>query len=223
MKTRDLNLKRTLIKIVAVLQIVIGGLLMVGTIGLTQTAYQTVRDESRQLTDNLSAAADALESWRATYAESATNLFGFTGTINDVSAKLGGVSEKVFRMGELFTKLRLKGTGEKWKDVGIDIASISETLKRQGEAIEGYRDDGHEKALLAMSKTVESLRHTIRRIDGGRSAGRWCGFVCILGFCVSMLFFTNGALLLIVNRLGSKDSRTVLEETGLTKMIPSDD
>ena len=48
-----------LVNIVAILQIVIGVLLMVGTISLTQTAYQTVRDESRQLTDNLSAAADA--------------------------------------------------------------------------------------------------------------------------------------------------------------------
>lgn len=199
-------MKRMLVRIVAVLQIVIGGLLMVGTIGLTQTAYRTVRDESRQLTDNLSAAADALESWRTTYAQSATNLFDFTGTIDDVSTKLGGVSEKVFRVGELLAKLRFKDTGEKWKDVGNDIASISETLKRQSEAIEGYRDDGHEKFLLAISKTVESLRNTIRKLDGGRPAGRWCGFVCVLGFCVSVLFFTNGALLLIVNRLDCKDA-----------------
>ena len=203
MKMGKSNLKRTLAKVISVLQICIGVLLMVGTISLTLTAYQTVRDESRQLTDNLSAAADAIESWRTTYAQSATNLFGFTGTIDDVSTKLGGVSEKVFRMGELFTKLRLKGTGEKWKEV---IASISETLKRQGEAIEGYCDDGHEKFLLAISKTVESLRNTIRKLDGGRSAGRWCGFVCILGFCVSLLFLTNGALLLVVNRLGRKDA-----------------
>ena len=210
----NLMLKRTLIKIVAILQITIGGLLMIGTIGLTQTAYQTVRDESRQLTDNLSAAADAIESWRTIYTQSAANLFGFTCTIADVSTKLGGVSEKVFRMGELFTKLRLKGTGEKWKEVGEDIASISETLKRQGEAIEGYRDDGHEKFLIAISKTVESLRNTIRKLDGGRSAGRWCGFVCILGFCVSMLFFTNGILLFVVNRLGCKGAHEVLAEAG---------
>ena len=207
-------MKQTFIKIVSVLQIGIGVLLMVGTISLTLTAYQTVREESRQLTENLSTAADAIESWRTTYLQSATNLFGFTGTIDDVSTKLGGVSEKVFRMGELFTKLRLKGTGEKWKEVGEDIASISETLKRQGEAIEGYRDDGHEKFLLAISKTVESLRNTIRKLDGGRSAGRWCGFVCILGFCVSMLFFTNGILLFVVNRLGCKGAHEVLAEAG---------
>ena len=203
-------MKRTLINIVAILQIIIGGLLMIGTIGFTQTAYQTIRDESRQITENLSAAADVLESWRTLYAQSATNLFSFTGAINDVSTTLGDVSERVSQMGEWLKKLPLlKGTGEKWKDVGIDIASKSETLKRQSEAIEDYRNDGHEKCLLALSKiskTVESLRNTIRKLDGGRSAVRLCGFVCILGFCVAMLFFTNGALLLVVNRLGYKDS-----------------
>ena len=206
MKTSNSNLKRTLVKIAATLQITIGALLLVGTIGLTLTAYRTIQDESRQLTDNLTATADSLESLRMTYEQSATNLFGLTDTIDDISTKLGDVSQKVSRTGELFTKLMLKDAGEKWKDVGKDIASISETLKRQGEIIAGYRDDGHEKALLAISETVESLHHAIRILDGGCSAGQWCGFVCLLGFCVSMLFFSNGVLLLIVNRLGCWDT-----------------
>ena len=219
MKTDNSNLKRALVKIIATLQIVTGALLLVGTVGLTLTAYRTVQDESNQLTDNLTATADALESLRMTYEQSATNLFGLTDTIDDISTKLGDVSQKISRTGELFTIFMLKDAGEKWKDVGKDVASISETLKRQGEVIADYRDDGHEKALLAISKTVESLYHAIRILDGGCSAGQWCGYICLLGFCVSMLFFSNGALLLVVNKHSYKDAQKVLNEE--TKTIQS--
>ena len=93
-------MKQILVKTVAALQIVVGVLLLIGTVGLTTTAYRTVRSESEQLAENLSAAA-------------------------------------------------------------------------------------------------ESLRHAMRMLDNGNSTARWCGFVCILGFCVSMLFFANGLLLLV--------------------------
>ena len=72
-------MKRILVKFASVLQIVVGALLLVGTVGLTTTAYRTVRDESEQLAENLSAATEALESLRATYEQSATSLFAETG------------------------------------------------------------------------------------------------------------------------------------------------
>ena len=200
MKTKGANLKRAFAKVIAVLQICIGALLLTGTVSLSLTAYQTIRNESIQITKNLSAVGDALVSLRETYSQSATNLFGLTGTMDDISTKLGGVSEKVCAMGELFMTLRLKGVGGKWEDVGADIASISEMVKKQGDTIEEYRADGHEKTLTALSETVESLRHVTCMLDGGSSAGRWCGFVCVLGFCVSMLFIMNGALLFVFSR-----------------------
>ena len=70
-------------------------------------------------------------------------------------------------------------------------------MKKQGEAIKLYRDDGHAKTMIALTETIESLRHAERMLDNGSSSVRWCGFVCILGFCVSMLFFVNGLLLLV--------------------------
>ena len=42
-------MKRILVKFAAALQIVVGALLLVGTVGLATTAYRTVRDESEQL------------------------------------------------------------------------------------------------------------------------------------------------------------------------------
>ena len=201
MKAAGPKFKQALAKVAAVLQVCIGALLLVGTIGLTLTAYKTVRYESEQITQNLAAAGDALESLHETYGQSADNLFGLAGPMDDISTKLGGVSSKVRRAGELIAKVPFcKETGEKWKDVSGDVESIAEAVKKQGKTIEGYRDDGHEKTMVAMSKTIESIRHTTQMLDGANSTGRWCGFVCVLGFCVSMLFFTNGMLLFLLAR-----------------------
>ena len=200
MKTVGPDLKRALARFVATLQICIGALLLVGTVYLALTAYKTVRYESEQIAENLSAAGKALESVRVTYGQSADSLFGLTDAMDDISAKLSGVSETVCGIGELFSKFRLAGAGEKWKDVGKDIASISEAVKKQGEAIKLYRDDGHAKTMMALAETIESLRHAKRMLDNGSSSGRWCGFVCVLGFCVSMLFVMNGVILCVFVR-----------------------
>ena len=200
MKTVGPDLKRALARSVAALQICIGALLLVGTVYLALTAYKTVRYESEQIAENLSAAGKALESVRVTYGQSADSLFGLTDAMGDISAKLSGVSETVCGIGELFSKVWLAGAGEKWKDVGKDIASISEAVKKQGEAIKLYRDDGHAKTMMALTETIESLRHAERMLDNGSSSVRWCGFVCVLGFCVSMLFVMNGVILCVFGR-----------------------
>lgn len=200
MKTVGTDLKRALARSFAALQICIGALLLVGTVYLTLTAYKTVRYESEQIAENLSAAGKALESVRVTYGQSADSLFGLTDAMDDISAKLSGVSETVCGIGELFSKVWLESVGEKWKDVGKDIASISEAVKKQGEAIKLYRDDGHAKTMIALTETIESLRHAERMLDNGSSSVRWCGFVCVLGFCVSMLFVMNGVILCVFVR-----------------------
>ena len=214
-------MKQTLVKIVAALQIVVGVLLLVGTVGLTTTAYRTVRDESEQLAANLSASAEALESLRATYEQSATSLFGLTEAMDDVSAKLvvvsGAISETGRRFSEygkveespLLSMLKpftewFKSSGEKLREVGRDVRAVSVALSGQSEAIKTYRADGHDKTMDAITKTAESLRHAIQMLDNGNSAARWCGFVCLLGFCVSMLFFANGMLLFLFARIETK-------------------
>ena len=214
-------MKRILVKFAAVLQIVVGALLLVGTVGLATTAYRTVRDESEQLAENLSASAEALESLRVTYEQSATSLFGLTEAMDDVSAKLVVVSGAISETGKRFSEYGkveessllgmlkpftewFKSSGERLKEVGRDVGSVSAALKGQSEAIKAYRDDGHDKMLDTITKTAESLRHAIQMLDNGRSAARWCGFVCLLGFCVSMLFFTNGALLFLFARIETK-------------------
>ena len=214
-------MKQTLVKIVAALQIVVGVLLLVGTVGLTTTAYRTVRDESEQLAANLSASAEALESLRATYEQSSTSLFGLTEAMDDVSAKLvvvsGAISETGRRFSEygkveespLLSMLKpftewFKSSGEKLKEVGRDVRTVSVSLSGQSEAIKTYRADGHDKTMDAITKTAESLRHAMQMLDNGNSAARWCGFVCLLGFCVSMLFFANGMLLFLFARIETK-------------------
>ena len=214
-------MKQTLVKIVAALQIVVGVLLLVGTVGLTTTAYRTVRDESEQLAANLSASAEALESLRATYEQSATSLFGLTEAMDDVSAKLvvvsGAISETGRRFSEygkveespLLSMLKpftewFKSSGEKLKEVGRDVRAVSVALSGQSEAIKTYRADGHDKTMDAITKTAESLRHAMQMLGNGNSAARWCGFVCLLGFCVSMLFFANGILLFLFARIETK-------------------
>lgn len=239
------TMKRRIAAVAAALQIGIGILLLVGTAGLAGTAYRTVREESGQLAANLVAAADALESARGTYAQSATNLFVLTGTMDKVGGTLVDVSEKVSDTGMLFKEYAetflkysnptnlsesenvllktyskvpewlvdkvpgvktvkslaalCKNSGEKIESIGESVHSVATALQGQGKAIDEYRDDGHEKSLAVMAETAESLRHA-EAILNSNSAERWCGFVCLLGFCVSMLFFANGALMLALAR-----------------------
>ena len=214
-------MKRILVKVVAALQVVVGALLLVGTIGLTTTAYRTVREESEQLAANLSAAAESLESLRTTYEQSAMSLFGLTEAMDDVSAKLVVVSGAISETGGRFASFAtdeesllmsvlkpftewFKSSGHKLKEVGRDVRSVSVALSGQSEAIKTYRADGHDKTMDAITKTAESLRHAIQMLDNGNSAARWCGFVCLLGFCVSMLFFANGMLLFLFARIETK-------------------
>ena len=226
------KLKRTLVKIVATLQIGVGVLLLSGTIALTLTAYKTVRDESEQLVENLSATTNALESLRISYEQSAENLFAMTVAMDDVAEKLVEVSESVTETGKkfveygyvekpsFFNKLKpftewFRNSGEKLKEVGGDVVSVSAFLNEQSKIIKAYRSDGHAKTMLAMAETIESLHHVMQRLkDSDRSAVHWCGFVCILGFCVSMLFFTNGLLLCFVNRLGYTASPALTSAIG---------
>lgn len=223
-------MKKTIAKIAAVMQIVVGALLLGGTVCLTGSAYRTIWEESGQLSANLAAAADAIVSARETYAQSATNLFALTGTMDDVGGKLGGMAGKLSATGELFLDIsekakqkldpldkawikamvplvetvlsiaeRCEKSGKILSDVGKDVSSVATALQGQGRAIDEYRDNGHEKSLAAMAETAESLRHA-EAILNRNSAERWCGFVCVLGFCVSMLFFANGALMLALAR-----------------------
>ena len=229
-------MKRTIAKIAAGLQIVVGALLLGGTVCLTGSAYRTIREESGQLSANLAAAGDALESACGTYAQSATNLFALAGTMEQIGGTLVNVSEKVSDTGRLFKEQAelclkfsnptnwlendgwiskqsgklidripgvkefkslaewCKNSGEKIESIGKGVHSVATALQGQGKAIADYRDDGHEKSLAVMAETAESLRHA-EAILNGNSAERWCGFVCVLGFCVSLLFFANGALM----------------------------
>ena len=83
MKTVGPDLKRALARSVAALQICIGVLLLVGTVYLTLTAYKTVRYEAEQITQNLTAAENALEAVRVTYGQSADSLFGLTDAMDE--------------------------------------------------------------------------------------------------------------------------------------------
>lgn len=67
-------------------------------------AYRTVRDESEQLVENLSAAAEELESLHATYEQSVTSLLGLAEAMDDVSAKLLVVSGAILETGSRFSE-----------------------------------------------------------------------------------------------------------------------
>ena len=214
MKANGKKLKQTFANVVGVLQFFVGALLLVGTIGFMLPAFLVFRDESRQLSSNLTAAADALDASSMTYLHSATNLFCLTGAMDDVAVKLVGVSETIYEVGNRFINYGntdeswygkilpftswFRSSGENLKEVASDVESVSKALCGQSEAIKNYRKSGHEKSLLAMSKTVESLRRAAQFLDDEQSTGRWCFFVCVLGICVSVLFFANGCLLLVV-------------------------
>ena len=214
MKASMSSLKRTLVIVVASVQFCVGALLLAGTIGITLTAFQTVRNESAQLAENLTAFAEALDASCEAYRLSASSMFELTDAMDDVAVKLGGVKGTIFDVATGFVNYGrtesswygkvvpftewFRSSGEKLKEVANDVESVSRALKGQSNAIKHYRENGYEKSMEAIAKSVESLHRSAQILDGGRSAGRWWGFVCVLGICVSILFFANGILLLLV-------------------------
>ena len=56
--------------------------------------------------------------------------------------------------------------------------------------------------MSVMSQIVDILQGTVHVLDSAYSAGLWCGFLCILGLCVSLLLIMNGTLLFAFATVG---------------------
>ena len=87
-------------------------------------------------------------------------------------------------------------TGNNLSAIGKDVGSVALAISTQARALDDYRHDGHGKVLEAMSTSAESIHHFSDLFANHRNIDRWCGFLVILGLCVSLLFIMNGAILL---------------------------
>ena len=192
------------------MQLIVGIMLLAGTVVLARTAYPVVRQGSGEVSKALSSAAGTIESLRNAYEKSAEGVFGLTNTIDDVERTLRSVSDSVGRTGSAFCqyseaegfsrnlrpfKETARDCGEKMTAAGRDISSVADALQAQSVAIREYSVNGHESFLSVMSQIVDILRGTVHVLDSAYSAALWCGFVCILGLCVSLLLIMNGILL----------------------------
>lgn len=93
-----------------------------------------------------------------------------------------------------------QNTGTNLSDIGTDIGSVASALTIQSEALNTYRQDGHEKVVEAMATSSQSLHHFSELLANNRNTDIWCWFLIALGLCVSALFLMNGVVVLLFRR-----------------------
>ncbi len=108
LKTEIISMKLTVIRSWAIAQIVIGIAIVASTAHYAPPAFEKMRTESRRTGGDLLKISDALVAVRASYAETATNLFTTSRELEDVENKLQDAGAKIGDVGHVFGKLGRK-------------------------------------------------------------------------------------------------------------------
>ena len=197
----------------SVVQIMIGFLLLGGTVFLSTAVLPRIRANVAMVGDKVSDAAAALRAVNASYCQSATNLFNAAENLADVSKTLGQIGWNLKETGrslhfDVPVMKQLNGVGDSVREIGRGIVNVSVSILTQSNIIRGYRSDGHVKTALLISDSAKMLDDVAVLLKSIRSMTAYDWFVCALGVLVSILFITNGLVLVsIASRFREEDVR----------------
>ena len=189
----------------SVVQILIGFLLLGGTVFLSTSVLPGIRANVAMVGDKVSDAADALRAVNASYCQSATNLFNAAENLADVSKTLGQIGWNLKETGrglhfDVPVMKQLNGVGDSVREIGRGIVNVSVSILTQSNIIRGYRSDGHAKTALLISDSAKMLDDVAVLLKSSRSMTAYDWFVCAFGALVSLLFIMNGLVLLSIAR-----------------------
>ena len=91
-------------------------------------------------------------------------------------------------------------SGTNLSQVGADVGAVATAVSSQGDALSAYGNEGHEKTLLAMRTTADTLSHTSELLEEGKALSACGSFLVALGVCVALLFLMNGIIVLFASR-----------------------
>ena len=189
----------------SVVQILIGLLLLGGTVFVSTAVMPKIRANVAMVGDKVSDAADAIRAVNASYCQSATNLFDAAENLVEVSKTLGQIGWNLKETGrslhfDVPVVKQLNGVGDSVTEIGKGIVNVSVSILTQSNIIRGYRSDGHEKTSVLLSDSAKMLDDIAAMLKNGRSMNAYDWFVCILGALVSLLFIMNGLVLVSIAR-----------------------
>lgn len=189
----------------SVVQILIGLLLLGGTVFVSTAVMPKIRANVAMVGDKVSDAAEALRAVNASYCQSATNLFNAAENLVEVSKTLGQIGWNLKETGrslhfDVPVVKQLNGVGDSITEIGKGIVNVSVSILTQSNIIRGYRSDGHEKTSLLLADSAKMLDDVAVLLKNSSSLNAYDWFVCVLGALVSLLFIMNGLVLLSISR-----------------------
>ena len=198
-------MKNKVIGFWSVVHILIGLLLLGGTVFVSTAVMPKIRSNVALVGDKVSDAADALRAVNASYCQSATNLFNAAENLVEVSKTLGQIGWNLKETGrglhfDVPVVKQLNGVGDSVAEIGKGIVNVSVAIRTQSNIIRGYRSDGHAKTSLFISDSAKMLDDVAALLKNSRSVSAYDWFVCALGALVSLLFIMNGLVLLSISR-----------------------
>lgn len=189
----------------SVVQILIGLLLLGGTVFVSTAVMPKIRANVAMVGDKVSDAADAIRAVNASYCQSATNLFNAAENLVEVSKTLGQIGWNLKETGrslhfDVPVVKQLNGVGDSITEIGKGIVNVSVSIRTQSNIIRGYRSDGHEKTSLLLVDSAKMLDDVAELLKNSRSMTAYDWFVCTFGALVSLLFIMNGLVLVSIAR-----------------------
>ena len=189
----------------SVVQILIGLLLLGGTVFVSTAVMPKIRANVAMVGDKVSDAADAIRAVNASYCQSATNLFNAAENLAEVSKTLGQIGWNLKETGrslhfDVPVVKQLNGVGDSVTEIGKGIVNVSVSIRTQSNIIRGYRSDGHEKTSLLLADSAKMLDDVAVLLKNSRSMNAYDWFVCVFGALVSLLFIMNGLVLVSIVR-----------------------
>lgn len=181
-------------------QIVIGVLLLFGTAYMAISVLPNVKSSVRQTSKTFAETAYALKGIKETYCESSEILFSLTESLKDLPDELETISRNVTGMGRNFKfdipiLEKLNWVGVSMCSIGEKIDCVAEAIREQRDKIGEYQKTYHSQSCDALNDAVQTVDDIAKHVGDDRAFDVYCGYICLLGGVVSLLFITNGVVL----------------------------
>lgn len=199
------DVKRKAVCFWAGVQIVIGALLLAGTVYMAMSLLPKLRDGVGQIGEKLAAAAEAVREDNASYCEFVTNLSPLSESIGDVADNFDVIGREVVKMGrslhfEVPVLKKINDVGDSVRNIGNDIQNAATTIRKERAVMDEFRNRVHPQNSKSINDAVEVLRDVSGLMQNGTVLEVYGWYICILGILLSVLFIMNGVVLIVLGK-----------------------
>lgn len=194
--------RNKVINFISAVQIVIGLLLLTGTVYVATSVLPKIRGGVFLLGEKLADAAEAVRADNESYCAFATNVFTLGESIKDVAEKCEAIGSGVKEAGrmlhfEIPILNKINNVGDRVCDIGNDILNTATAIRQGHNVMEEFRNNGHLKTCRSINDAAEGLKEVSKFMQNGPIAGIDGWYICLLGTLLSLLFVMNGVILLL--------------------------